>query len=459
MTTSSQFDYDLLVIGAGSGGVRASRVAASLGARVAVVEAGRLGGTCVNVGCIPKKLLSHAAHFSQAFEEGRGFGWQMPQARFDWATLIANKDREIHRLNGVYDQLLAKAGVELVAGRARITGAHSVAVGDRTLSARHILVATGGRPQMPAIAGIEWAISSDDAFALPELPRRVVVVGGGYIAVEFASIFNGLGAETTLLHRSARLLRHFDADLGSALAAQMAHHGVQLRLERQIEAIAKHDGGGDDGLHLQLDDGSALVADCVLFATGRVPNTEGLGLAAAGVQLDARGAVIVDEGFTSSIPSIHAVGDVVDRMALTPVALAEGTVLAHRLFGGGGKAAPDYALVPTAVFSHPNVGTVGLSEAQARERHGDVQVFKSSFRPLTNRLTDVPEPVFLKLVVAGADRRVVGVHMVGEEAGELIQGFAVALQCGATKAQFDATLGIHPTIAEEFVTMREPVAS
>jgi glutathione reductase (NADPH) len=455
MTTDSQFDYDLLVIGAGSGGVRASRVAASLGARVAVVEAGRLGGTCVNVGCIPKKLLSHAAHFSQAVEEARGFGWQMPQARFDWATLIANKDREILRLNGVYGQLLAGAGVELITGRARIAGAHSVAVGDRMLSARHILVATGGRPQMPAIAGIEWAISSDDAFSLPALPRRAAVVGGGYIAVEFASIFHGLGAETTLLHRGPRLLRHFDADLGSALAAQMAQHGVQLQLGRQIESIAKR----DDGLHLQLDDGSALVTDCVLFATGRLPNTEGLGLEAAGVKLDARGAVIVDEGFTSSIPSIHAVGDVVDRMALTPVALAEGTALAHRLFGNGGKAAPDYALVPTAVFSHPNVGTVGLSEDQARERHGDVQVFKSSFRPLTNRLTDVPEPVLLKLVVAGAERRVVGVHMVGEEAGELIQGFAVALQCGATKAQFDATLGIHPTIAEEFVTMREPVAS
>jgi glutathione reductase (NADPH) len=455
MTTSSQFDYDLLVIGAGSGGVRASRIAASLGARVAVVEAGRLGGTCVNVGCIPKKLLSHAAHFSQAFEEARGFGWQLPPARFEWATLIANKNREIERLNGVYGQLLAGAGVDLIAGRARITGVHSVAVGDRTLSARHILVATGGRPQMPAIAGIEWAISSADAFSLPALPRRVVVVGGGYIAVEFASIFNGLGAETTLLHRSTRLLRHFDADLGADLAAQMAHHGVQLQLERRIESIARR----DDGLHLQLDDGQALAADCVLFATGRVPNTEGLGLEAAGVRLDARGAIIVDEGFTSNIPSIHAVGDVVDRMALTPVALAEGTVLAHRLFGSGDRAAPDYALVPTAVFSHPQVGTVGLSEAQARERHGEVQVFKSSFRPLTNRLTDVPEPVFLKLVVAGADRRVVGVHMVGEEAGELIQGFAVALQCGATKAQFDATLGIHPTVAEEFVTMREPVAS
>jgi len=454
MTTISQFDYDLLVIGAGSGGVRASRVAASLGARVAVVESGRLGGTCVNVGCIPKKLLSHAAHFSQAFGEAAGFGWQLPQARFDWPTLIAHKDREIHRLNGVYDQLLTNAGVQLIAGRARITGAHSVAVGGRTLSARHILVATGGRPQRPAIAGAEWAISSDEAFSLPALPRRVVVVGGGYIAVEFASIFHGLGAETTLLHRSARLLRHFDADLGMVLAEQMGRQGMQLQLERQIESIAKR----DDGLHLQLDNGQALTADCVLFATGRMPNTEGLGLEAAGVRLDGQGAIVVGEGFTTSVPSIHAVGDVVGRMALTPVALAEGTVLAHRLFGNGDKAAPDYALVPTAVFSHPNVGTVGLSEARARECHGDVQVFKSSFRPLSNRMAEEPRPVFLKLVVAGADRRVVGVHMVGEEAGELIQGFAVALQCGATKAQFDATLGIHPTVAEEFVTMREPVA-
>lgn len=451
MTTSSQYEYDLVVIGAGSGGVRASRVAASLGARVAVVEAGRPGGTCVNVGCIPKKLLSHAAHFSQAFDEARDFGWQAPPARFDWATLIANKDREILRLNGVYEQLLAHAGVQLIAGRARITGAHQVAVGERTLSARHILVATGGRPQLPRIPGVEWAISSDQAFSLPALPRRVAVVGGGYIAVEFASIFNGLGAQTTLVHRSARLLRHFDADLGAALAEQLQRHGVQLRLEREIESIAKR----GDGLQLQLDDGQALAVDCVLFATGRVPNTEGLGLQAVGVRLDAKGAIEVDDGFTTSVASIHAVGDVVDRMALTPVALAEGTALAHRLFGAGDQAAPDYALVPTAVFSHPNVGSVGLSEARARERHGDVRIFKSSFRPLANRLSDAPAPVFLKLVVAGAEQRVVGVHMVGEEAGELIQGFAVALQCGATKAQFDATLGIHPTVAEEFVTMRE----
>ena len=454
---ANHFDYDLLVIGAGSGGVRASRVAASLGARVAVVEAGRLGGTCVNVGCIPKKLLSHAAHFSQAFEEAKGFGWSMAAQppQFDWATLIANKDQEIHRLNGVYDQLLANAGVTLVNGHAQISGANTVTVGDKTLSARHILIATGGKPQMPNIPGVEWAISSDQAFSLPALPKRVAVVGGGYIAVEFASIFNGLGAHTSLIHRSARLLKHFDADLGSVLAEQMAHHGVHLQLELEIEAISKQ----ADGLHLQLNNGQSMVVDCVMFATGRIPNIDQLGLEAAGVKVSSKGAVEVDDNFTTHVPSIHAVGDVVDRMALTPVALAEGTVLAHHLFGKGDKTAPDYALVPTAVFSHPNVGTVGLSEAKAREKHGKVQVFKSAFRPLSNRLSDSAESVFLKLIVACADQRVVGVHMVGEDAGELIQGFAVALQCGATKAQFDATIGIHPTIAEEFVTMRESVRS
>ncbi|WP_027014363.1 glutathione-disulfide reductase [Comamonas composti] len=448
------YDFDLVVIGAGSGGVRASRVAASLGARVAVVEAARPGGTCVNMGCIPKKLFSHAARFGLGLEEAPGFGWSLEPAGFDWPTLIAGKNREIQRLNGIYEQLLAQAGVQLIAGRARITGPHSVAVGETTLSARHILVATGGQPQMPAVQGLQWAISSDQAFDLPALPRRVVVVGGGYIAMEFASIFNGLGARTTLVHRSAQLLRHFDDELGQALAARMQDSGVHMQLGREIRAIARQ---ADGTLHLQLDDDQTLHTDCLLFATGRTPNTQGLGLQEVGVELDGSGAIVVDQGFTTRIPSIHAVGDVVGRMALTPVALAEATALAHQLFGAGDKTAPDYALVPTAVFSHPNVATVGLSEAQARAHHEQVQVFKSSFRPLTNRLAEKAQPVFLKLVVGGPEQRVLGVHMVGDEAGELIQGFAVALQCRATKAQFDATLGIHPSVAEEFVTMRTPV--
>lgn len=447
------FDYDFLVIGGGSGGVRASRLAAGLGARVAVVEAAQLGGTCVNVGCIPKKLLSHAAHFSQQAEEAKGYGWQLDKPQFDWATLIANKDREITRLNGVYDRMLAGAGVTVIHGHATLSGPHEVQVNGQAIHARHILIATGGTPRLPDIPGIEHAISSNQAFHLPQLPKRVVVVGGGYIAVEFASIFNGLGAQATLLHRRQQLLRGFDADLGLHLAQEMAQLGVNFRWDEEILSIDKQ----TDGLHLQLQGGEQLVVDCVMYATGRVPLTAGLGLDAAGVKINDKGAIEVDSHFTTNVPSIHAVGDVVDRMALTPVALAEGTVVAHHLFGQGGKSAPDYELVPTAVFSHPQVGTVGLSEEAARERFGAVQIFQSSFRPLSNRMGGEPENVFLKLIVSKADQRVRGVHMVGDGAGELMQGFAVALQCGATKQQFDATIGIHPTVAEELVTMREPV--
>lgn len=447
------FDYDFLVIGGGSGGVRASRLAAGLGARVAVVEAAQLGGTCVNVGCIPKKLLSHAAHFGQQAEEAKGYGWQLDKPQFDWATLIANKDREITRLNGVYDRMLAGAGVTVIHGHATLSGPHEVQVNGQAIHARHILIATGGTPRLPDIPGIEHAISSNQAFHLPQLPKRVVVVGGGYIAVEFASIFNGLGAQTTLLHRRQQLLRGFDADLGLHLAQEMAQLGVNFRWDEEILSIDKQ----TDGLHLQLQGGEQLVVDCVMYATGRVPLTAGLGLDAAGVKINDKGAIEVDSHFTTNVPSIHAVGDVVDRMALTPVALAEGTVVAHHLFGQGGKSAPDYELVPTAVFSHPQVGTVGLSEEAARERFGAVQIFQSSFRPLSNRMGGEPENVFLKLIVSKGDQRVRGVHMVGEGAGELMQGFAVALQCGATKQQFDATIGIHPTVAEELVTMREPV--
>lgn len=446
------FDYDFLVIGGGSGGVRASRLAASLGARVAVVEAAQLGGTCVNVGCIPKKLLSHAAHFSQQAEEAKGYGWQLDKPQFDWATLIANKDREITRLNGVYDRMLAGAGVTVIHGHASLSGPHEVQVNGQSIQARHILIATGGTPRLPDIPGIEHAISSNEAFHLAQLPKRVVVVGGGYIAVEFASIFNGLGAQTTLLHRRQQLLRGFDADLGLHLVQEMAQLGVSFRWNEEILSIDKQ----TDGLHLQLQGGEQLVVDCVMYATGRVPLLEGLGLDAAGVKVNAKGAIEVDAKFTTNVPSIHAVGDVVDRMALTPVALAEGTVVAHHLFGQGGKSAPDYELVPTAVFSHPQVGTVGLSEEVARERFGAVQIFESRFRPLSNRMGAEPENIFLKLIVSKADQRVRGVHMVGEGAGELMQGFAVALQCGATKQQFDATIGIHPTVAEELVTMREP---
>ena len=447
----TEYDYDLFTIGAGSGGVRASRFAAQLGARVAVAEDRELGGTCVNVGCIPKKLISYAAHYHGDFEDAAGFGWSVPPPSFDWPTLIANKDREIARLNGVYEKILGDAGVTLLRGRATVLDAHTVSIGDRQLSARHILVATGGRPSKPELPGIELAITSDEAFHLAALPRRVLVYGGGYIAVEFASIFAGLGVEVTLAYRGAQILRGFDSDLGATLAAEMAKKGVAIRLNTRLQGIVR----GTAGLTVSLDDGTELGVDSVLSATGRAPNTAGLGLEAAGVKLDPRGAVRVAADYRSNVPSILAIGDVIDRVQLTPVALAEGMYVAELLFGSG-RAPINYENIATAVFSHPNVGTVGLTEAQARSR-GAVQIFRSRFRALRHTLSGRDEQTLMKIVVDPASDRVLGVHMVGPDAGEIIQGFAVALQCGATKAQFDATIGIHPTSAEEFVTMRTPV--
>ena len=448
----SAYDYDLFTIGAGSGGVRASRFAAQLGARVAVAEDRDLGGTCVNLGCIPKKLLSYAAHYHEDFGDAAGFGWSLPAPRFSWPHLLANKDREIARLNAVYEKLLGDAGVALLRGRATIVDANTVEVAGKRHRARHILVATGGRPTKPELPGAEFAITSDQAFHLAELPRRVVVYGGAYIAVEFASIFAGLGAQVTQVYRGPQFLRGFDADLGATLTAEMGKKGVALRLATKIERIVKT----GSSLVVHLDDNTRLQADCVLFATGRAPNTGGLGLEAAGVELDARGAVRVDDKFRSNVASILAIGDVIDRVQLTPVALAEGMFVAEHLFGEG-KRRISYENVPTAVFSHPSVGTVGLTEAQARER-GAVRIFRSRFKPLRHTLSGRDEQTMMKIVVDAASDRVLGVHMVGPEAGEIIQGFAVALQCGATKAQFDATIGIHPTSAEELVTMRAPVA-
>jgi glutathione reductase (NADPH) len=451
----AQYDYDLFTIGAGSGGVRASRFAARLGARVAAAEQRYLGGTCVNAGCIPKKLFSYAAHYGEDFGDAAGYGWSTAAPDFDWSVLVANKDREIARLNGVYAKLLADAGVELVRGRAKLLDAHTVEVGGRRFSTRYILIATGGWPMVPRIPGSELAISSNEAFHLAELPRRVLVVGGGYIAVEFASIFNGLGVDTTLIYRREQLLRQFDADLGSFLAVEMEKKGVRIRFRGNIERIAR--AADRRTLRAILEDGTALETDCVMFATGRAPNSRGLGLVRAGVELAANGAVVVDAKFRSSVPSIYAVGDVIDRVLLTPVALAEGMVVAENLFGSGGRSM-DYEGIPTAIFSNPNVGTVGLSEAKARERCGEIDVYRTTFGALRHQLTGSGEQVLMKLVVDRQTERVLGVHIVGPDAGEIIQGFAVALKCGATKRQFDATIGIHPTIAEEFVTMREPLA-
>jgi len=446
-----RYDYDLITIGGGSGGVRASRASANFGARVALIEEKQLGGTCVNAGCIPKKLLSYAAHYAQDFNDAAGYGWSVGPRGFDWAQLIANKNVEIARLNGVYARLLAAAGVSVIESRGKLLDAHTVQAGDRTLTAEHILIATGSRPVMPAVAGAELAVTSDEAFHLQHLPARVTVVGGGYIAVEFASIFNGSGSSVTLVHRRGHLLRGFDHDLGGVLAEEMAHHGINVELSSTITRIERRNGA----LAVQFASREARETDLVLCATGRSPNTRGIGLEEAGVLLAGNGAIKVDDFFCSSVPSIHAIGDAIDRIMLTPVAIAEAMALANTLFNHSPRGL-DYNGVPTAVFSHPSVATVGLTEHDARRRHGAIDVYATRFRPLKATLSGSTERVFMKLVVDRNSDRVLGVHMVGADAAETIQGFAVALKCGATKAQFDATVGIHPTSAEEFVSMREP---
>lgn len=446
-------EFDLFVIGAGSGGVRAARMAAQRGARVAVAEDAPLGGTCVNLGCIPKKLYSYASHFSEAFEESHGFGWSGTAPSFDWAVLKANRAREISRLNGIYGKLLRDAGATVIAARARVVGTNEVEVGGRVYTATNILVATGGRPVVPALPGAEFAITSNEIFDLPRFPNRLVVVGGGYIACEFASIFRGLGAQVTQLYRGEQVLRGFDADVRNFVAAEMRKKGVDVRTGVDVERIERAAGA----VQVHLRDGAVIEADSVLYATGRKPNTAGLGLAELGVALSPEGAVVVDEHYATNVPGIHALGDVIDRIQLTPVALAEAMTLVDRLFGSGRRSV-DYDLIPTAVFTHPSIGTVGFSEADARERFGKVRIYRSDFKALKHTLSGSSERTLMKLVVDDASDRVVGLHMVGAEAGEIVQGFAVAMKAGATKAVFDSTLGIHPTAAEEFVTMRDAVA-
>ena len=446
------YDYDLFVIGAGSGGVRASRMAAGHGAKVAVAEDRELGGTCVNVGCIPKKLLSYGSHFPTDFADARSYGWSTAEASFDWPTLIANKNTEIRRLNGIYETLLNNAGVEIITGRATLADEHSVVVGNERYTAAHILVATGSWPVVPDFPGREHVVTSNEAFFLEDLPKRVLVVGGGYIAVEFAGIFHGLGAATTQLYRGPLFMRGFDQDVRTHLADEMRAAGIDLRFDTVVERVDKTDAG----LRATLGDGSVLEVDTIMYATGRAPLTEGLGLEKAGVETDKAGAVIVDDFFQSSAPSVYAIGDVIDRMQLTPVAIAEAMAVTRTLFMGE-PTAMDYRDIATAVFSHPNIGTVGLTEEEAREQYGAIDVYRSSFRQLKLTLTPRGEKTLMKMLVDRASDRVVGVHMVGPDAGEIIQGMAVALRAGATKADFDRTVGIHPTAAEEFVTMREPV--
>jgi glutathione reductase (NADPH) len=447
------FDFDLFVIGGGSGGVRAARMSSQRGARVAVAECAELGGTCVNVGCIPKKLYSYAAGYAESFEEAAGYGWQLGgKPHFDWATLKANRAREITRLNGIYRSLLEGAGVTIIQGWAQLADAHTVQVGDKRYTAQHILIATGGMPYVPEFPGNEHLVVSDAMFDLDPFPKRLLVIGGGYIACEFASIFNGLGAKVTQLHRTAHLLNGFDEDVRQFLAKEMTRTGIDIRFNTEIDMITRL----DSGLCALLSRGQRIEADVVLSATGRVPNTQGLGLEAAGVEVTPRGAVVVDAHYRSSVPSIFAVGDVSTRQQLTPVALAEAMVVVDTLFGKGTRRL-DYEYTPTAVFTHPNIGTCGYSEAEARAKFGKVSIFSSEFKTLRHTLSDSKERTFMKLVVDAASDRVVGLHMVGPDAGEVVQGFAVAMRAGATKAVFDSTIGIHPTVAEEFVTMREPM--
>ena len=449
----AEYDYDLYVIGAGSGGVRCARMSASYGARVAVAEELYLGGTCVNVGCVPKKLFSYGSHYPAAFEDAAGYGWNVGESTLDWKRLIENKNREIERLNDIYRTILGNSDVTIHEARASLKDTHTVLVGGEEVTADKILVATGGWPTVPDFPGKEHAITSNEAFFMEDLPKRVIMVGGGYIAVEFAGILHGYGSHVTQLYRGDMFLRGFDQDLRSHLAAEMLKQGIDLRFNTNIASLEKT----ADGVIATLEDGSTLEADVVMYATGRVPNTRNIGLEELGVEIKKDGSIVVDDQFKTSVDNIYALGDVIDRFQLTPVAIAEAMVLSGNLFNGQ-NLSTDYADIPTAVFSHPNIGTVGLSEEQAREEYADIDVYKSDFKPMLHTLSGRDERTLMKLIVDKASDRVVGCHMVGPDAGEIIQGMGVALKAGATKAQFDATVGIHPTAAEEFVTMREPVS-
>ncbi len=448
----AKYDFDLFVIGGGSGGVRAGRMAAGRGVRVGIAEEFRYGGTCVIRGCVPKKLLVYASHFSEDFEDAAGFGWHVGERRFDWPALIANKDQEIARLSAMYERGLNNAGAEIIHSRAELRDAHTLhlSTDNRTVTAEKILIATGGWPSLPKIPGIEHAITSNEAFHLAQLPRRVMVVGGGYIAVEFAGIFNGLGAQTKLVYRGAEILRGFDMDIRTMLRREMAKKGLEVRLNANPAKIEK----SGDTLLVTLEDATVIETDCVLYATGRKPNIAGLGLAAAGVAVTAQGAIAVDAYSHTNVENIWALGDVTDRVNLTPVAIHEAMCFVSTVFGG--KALPvDHELIPTAVFSQPGIGTCGLTEEAARQRHKNIDIYKADFRPMKHTLSGRDERMLMKLIVDADTDKVLGCHILGADAGEIIQSLGVAIKMGATKADFDATMAVHPTAAEEFVTMRE----
>jgi glutathione reductase (NADPH) len=453
-----QFDVDLMVIGAGSGGVRAARIASSHGAKVMIAEEYRTGGSCVIRGCVPKKHLVYASRFAHAFEDAHGFGWRVGDTSFDWSTLIAAKDKDIARLENAYTNTLDKAGVTLVKSRAVIEDAHTVRLlsDDRLIRARYILIATGAYPSMePAITGGEYGITSNEVFHLAEQPKRIIVVGGGYIAVEFAGIFQGLGSKVTLIHRGEQLLRGFDMDVRVMLGEAYRGQGMDVRLNTTIERIEKT----PSGLIAHLNDGKMIEVDQILVATGRKPNTAGLGLEKVGVALNADGAIAVSAGSQTSVPSIYAVGDVTNRANLTPVAIREGHAFADSVFGAAKGVKPwvvDHALIPTGVFSTPEIGTVGMSEEAARATFENIVIYKTTFRPMKATLSGRAEKVLMKIIVDGMTDKVLGVHIVGEDAGEMIQMVGIAVQMGATKADFDRTMAVHPTAAEELVTMRTP---
>lgn len=451
----SDYDYDLIVIGAGSGGVRCARIAGQLGARVAVIEADRLGGTCVNLGCVPKKLYMVGSRYGQHVRDAAGFGWNVGEATHDWAHMQRAVATEVTRLNEIYGRLLDSAGCTLIRGFGKVDGPHTVTVGDQRLTAERILIATGGEPVVPPIPGAEHAVVSDALFDLPATPRRVIIIGGGYIGVEFACIFRGVGAEVVIVNKTPCVLTNFDHDVRDHLKVEFERQGIALYLGRNLARI---DATDDGERTVTLDDGTELTADLVVLATGRRPRTAKLGLASAGVELDPWGAVVVDEALRSSVPSIYAIGDVTGGITLTPVATAEGHWLADQWFGDGERPGVEYDHIPTAVFCRPTVSTVGLSERQAREAGHTVKVFKTDFRGLASAVAQRQERTLIKLIVCATSDLILGLHMVGPSAGEVVQGFAVAIKSGATKRDFDRTIGIHPTVAEELVTLRTPVS-
>lgn len=448
----SDYQYDLFVIGAGSGGVRAARMSASTGAKVAIAEDRYLGGTCVNVGCVPKKLFVYASQFSEYFALAKSFGWQLAENYFDWTTLLNNKNAEIERLNSVYEHILNNSGAELINGRARFIDQHTVAVDKHVYTANKIIIATGGWPHIPEIPGKEHILTSNEIFFLDSLPKKITIVGGGYIAVEFAGIFNGLGVETELIYRGDLFLRGFDDDIRTHLAKEMRQKGIHLIFNDNINSIEKT----NNGFSYSLESGTINQTNLLMYATGRKPNTSNLGLESIGINTDENNAIIVDNHFQTSINNIYAIGDVINRVQLTPVALAEGMYLSKHLFGKESKPV-DYNNIPTAVFSQPNIGTVGLTESEAKKIYKEISVYKSEFTPMKLSLSNEKEKTLMKLIVDKLSDKVIGAHMIGPEAGEIIQGIGIALKAGATKTDFDQTIGIHPTTAEEFVTMREPV--